>query len=152
MITLSNILGIADFWGWLQILGTIIGIFYIYRYKNQIAKKYIKNIEKEVYKTVGIPATILFDSIHSSDYVKTSKKYTKSNKEIKHKRNVSELSKKIVASRQKWRCKKCKELLDFTYEIDHIVPLYKGGGNELNNLRALCRNCHGRVTLLDKVA
>ncbi len=146
MITLSNILGIADFWGWLQILGTIIGIFYVYRYKNQIAKKYIKNIEKDVYKTVGIPATILFDSIKDS---KLSKK-TKSKNNYKHKRSVSELSKKIVASRQKWRCKKCKELLDFTYEIDHIVPLYKGGGNELNNLRALCRNCHGRITLLDR--
>ena len=144
MITLSSILGIADFWGWLQILGTIIGIIYVYRYKNHIAQKYIKNIEKDVYKSVGIPATILFDSI------KNTNKKTKSSNSYKHKRNVSELSKKIVASRQKWRCKKCKELLDFTYEIDHVVPLYKGGSNELNNLRALCRNCHGRITLLDR--
>ncbi len=138
MISLSSILGLADFWGWLQIIGSFLGILYIYRYRKSIAEKYIKSIEKDVYKTVGIPASVLFST-------KEKKKGSKT------KRNVSELSKKIVASRQKWRCKKCKELLDFTYEIDHIVPLYKGGSNELDNLRALCRNCHGSLTLLDRV-
>lgn len=136
MVSFSSLLGIADFWGWLQILGTILSVFYIYRYKNSLAKKYIQSIEKDVYKTVGIPANVLFN---------LDKKVKK-----KHKRNVSELSKKIVASRQKWRCKKCKELLDFTYEIDHIIPLYKGGSNELGNLRALCRGCHGRKSLMER--
>ena len=42
-------------------------------------------------------------------------------------------------------------LLDATYEIDHIIPLYKGGNNEISNLEALCRNCHGNKTLLDKI-
>ena len=139
MITLYTILGIADFWGWLQIIGSIISVIYIYRYKNHIAQKYIKSIENDVYKTIGVPANLLFDSVHKSKVNKN-----------KQKRNVSELSKKIVASRQKWRCKKCKQLLDFTYEIDHIVPLYKGGGNELDNLRALCRNCHGRKSLIER--
>lgn len=66
-------------------------------------------------------------------------------------RNVSPLSKKIVASNQKWLCGNCSKILDFTYEIDHKVPLFKGGTNEYNNLIALCRECHGRKTILERV-
>ena len=29
-------------------------------------------------------------------------------------------------------------------EIDHIVPYRDGGSNELDNLRTLCRPCHGK--------
>ena len=66
-----------------------------------------------------------------------------------NKRNVSALEKKIVASNQKWKCSKCTQLLDATYEVDHIVPLCKGGDNRIENLQALCRNCHGKKTIYD---
>ena len=68
-----------------------------------------------------------------------------------HKRNVSESKKKFIASNQRWRCSHCNNLLDNTYEVDHIVALYKGGTNELNNLEALCRNCHGKKTFREKM-
>jgi 5-methylcytosine-specific restriction endonuclease McrA len=67
------------------------------------------------------------------------------------KRNLSESIKKKVAADQKWNCKKCQSILDATYEIDHIMPLYKGGSNDIINLQALCRNCHGNKTLEDKI-
>lgn len=63
------------------------------------------------------------------------------------KRSVSESKKKFVASRQKWKCNGCQSLLDATYEIDHVVDLQYGGGNEVQNLVALCRNCHGGKTM-----
>lgn len=69
----------------------------------------------------------------------------------RHKRNVSESKKKFIASNQKWRCSHCNNLLDNTYEVDHIIALYKGGTNELNNLEALCRNCHGKKTFKEKM-
>ena len=69
----------------------------------------------------------------------------------RHKRNVSESKKKFIASNQKWKCAHCHQLLDNTYEVDHIVALYKGGSNELNNLEALCRNCHGKKTFMEKM-
>lgn len=69
----------------------------------------------------------------------------------KHKRNVSESKKKYIASQQRWQCGHCNNLLDNTYEVDHIIPLYKGGTNELHNLTALCRNCHGVKTFKDKM-
>jgi 5-methylcytosine-specific restriction endonuclease McrA len=66
-----------------------------------------------------------------------------------HKRNVSSLTKKMVASNQQWKCGSCSQTLDYTYEIDHHIPLFKGGSNEVSNLIALCRNCHGKKTLLE---
>lgn len=67
------------------------------------------------------------------------------------KRNVSESKKKYVAANQSWKCGDCKQTLDATYEVDHIIPLYKGGTNETNNLMAMCRNCHGNKTLKDRL-
>ena len=62
------------------------------------------------------------------------------------KRSVSETKKKYVASSQEWKCGHCKSQLDHTFEIDHKVRLEYGGGNDVQNLIALCRNCHGKKT------
>ena len=72
-------------------------------------------------------------------------------KSNRHKRNVSESKKKYIASNQKWHCTHCNQILDNTFEVDHIIPLYKGGTNDLNNLEALCRNCHGVKTFKDNL-
>ena len=71
------------------------------------------------------------------------------NKKIK--RNITSTTKKVVASNQQWYCNMCKNMLDASYEVDHIIPLYKGGNNELYNLQALCRNCHGMKTINDNL-
>lgn len=62
------------------------------------------------------------------------------------KRSVSETKKKFIASRQGWKCSGCGEILNHTYEIDHIISLENGGNNEISNLTALCRSCHGLKT------
>jgi hypothetical protein len=62
------------------------------------------------------------------------------------KRSVSETKKKYVASQQDWKCGSCKSQLDHTFEIDHKIRLEYGGGNDVQNLIALCRNCHGKKT------
>lgn len=64
----------------------------------------------------------------------------------KTKRSVSETKKKYVAANQEWKCGNCNNQLDHTYEIDHKVRLEYGGGNDVDNLVALCRNCHGKKT------
>lgn len=66
-------------------------------------------------------------------------------------RNVSNVTKKIVASNQGWHCGHCHTQLDFTYEVDHITPLFRGGSNEMRNLIALCRNCHGKKTIMERI-
>jgi hypothetical protein len=67
------------------------------------------------------------------------------------KRSVSETKKKYVASSQSWTCNHCKQQLDATYEIDHIIELQNGGTNDITNLVALCRNCHGKKTMMNRL-
>ncbi len=56
---------------------------------------------------------------------------------------ISPYTKKLVAASQHWKCRICGRELDASYEIDHIVPLHKNGGNEISNLEAICRSpCH----------
>ena len=73
-----------------------------------------------------------------------TKEYTK-----KQKRNVNGFLSKRVASGQDWKCQICNQKLDETYEIDHIIPLFKGGSNDRENLQALCPNCHKKKTIDD---
>jgi hypothetical protein len=67
------------------------------------------------------------------------------------KRSVSETKKKYVASQQDWKCGHCESQLDHTFEIDHRVRLEYGGGNDVQNLVALCRNCHGKKTAFENL-
>ena len=67
------------------------------------------------------------------------------------KRCVSETKKKYVAAQQDWKCGDCDNKLDHTYEIDHKIRLEYGGGNDVQNLVALCRNCHGRKTAAENM-
>jgi len=67
------------------------------------------------------------------------------------KRSVSETKKKYVASMQNWKCGKCNNQLNAWFEVDHKVRLEHGGGNEVENLVALCRDCHGRKTAMENM-
>jgi len=62
------------------------------------------------------------------------------------KRSVSETKKKYVASMQNWKCGECQNQLNAWFEVDHKTRLEYGGGNNVENLVALCRECHGRKT------
>ena len=63
---------------------------------------------------------------------------------------ISPLVKKRVAANQKWRCASCKRLLDETYELDHLEPLFEGGSNDETNLQALCKRCHAMKSSLEQ--
>ena len=67
------------------------------------------------------------------------------------KRSVSETKKKYVASIQDWKCKDCKQQLNAWFELDHLKRLEYGGGNNVENLVALCRDCHGRKTAMENM-
>lgn len=67
------------------------------------------------------------------------------------KRSVSETKKKFVASRQEWRCNDCGKQLPAWFEVDHVVRLENGGSNHVDNLVALCRDCHGKKTAMESM-
>jgi hypothetical protein len=67
------------------------------------------------------------------------------------KRSVSETKKKYVASMQDWKCGQCHKKLSHTFEVDHKIRLEHGGGNDVTNLVALCRECHGEKTAMENM-
>uniref|UniRef100_A0A6C0LGR2 HNH nuclease domain-containing protein n=1 Tax=viral metagenome TaxID=1070528 RepID=A0A6C0LGR2_9ZZZZ len=67
------------------------------------------------------------------------------------KRSVSETKKKYVASMQDWKCKHCKKTLTAWFEVDHVKRLEHGGNNDVTNLVALCRECHGEKTAFENM-
>jgi hypothetical protein len=67
------------------------------------------------------------------------------------KRSVSETKKKFVASRQQWNCNDCNSQLNAWFEVDHVVRLEHGGSNHIDNLVALCRECHGKKTTIENL-
>jgi len=67
------------------------------------------------------------------------------------KRSVSETKKKFVAARQNWKCGDCNNQLSAWFEVDHKVRLEYGGSNHIDNLVALCRECHGKKTAMENL-
>lgn len=66
-------------------------------------------------------------------------------------RSVSGTKKKYVAAQQGWKCKDCQTQLDAWFEVDHKQRLADGGSNHIDNLVALCRNCHGKKTTFENL-
>jgi hypothetical protein len=67
------------------------------------------------------------------------------------KRSVGETKKKYIAAQQNWKCGKCGCMLPAWFEVDHKLRLEYGGSNHISNLEALCRNCHGKKTALERL-
>lgn len=57
---------------------------------------------------------------------------------------------RLVGARQSWRCAMCEQMLPGSFQLDHRVPLWKDGTNELSNAQALCSTCHSNKTLLEE--
>lgn len=67
------------------------------------------------------------------------------------KRSVSETKKKYVAAQQGWKCGHCNKQLPAWFEVDHKIRLEHGGSNHIDNLVALCRDCHGEKTAMENL-
>ena len=85
----------------------------------------------------------------TEETVPSKRMMTSGSNNIKNTRSVSGMKKKYIASIQNWKCGQCQKQLDYTYEVDHKIRLEHGGGNDVQNLIALCRECHGKKTVLE---
>ena len=66
------------------------------------------------------------------------------------KRDVSTRRKDDVFWRDSAICRLCNdELQELRWHCDHIVPLWNGGDNSMENLQSLCANCHCEKTILE---
>jgi 5-methylcytosine-specific restriction endonuclease McrA len=57
-------------------------------------------------------------------------------------KKFSSFEKNKIAFEQDWKCKCCGDLLHYTFEIDHILPISCNGSNDRINLQALNPKCH----------
>lgn len=124
----------------------------VYNYLPDNIQSHLNKFQKNKKKNTNIRGpSIYFENTNS--YNNNNNNNNSNGMRIRRveKRKVSEQTKKYVAAKQLWKCLMCKKLLDASYEVDHRIPLYKGGTNKVDNLQALCRNCHGLKTVEDRV-
>ena len=63
----------------------------------------------------------------------------------RHSASVEDMAELI--EKQGNKCKICGDSLSPKHrEVDHIIPLGEGGGNEVHNLQILCKECHATKT------
>lgn len=84
-----------------------------------------------------------------NDYIFDDVEYKKQ----KYKRKKLSQSVRIkIAASQSWKCKHCHMLFnEGGWDINHIIRVSLGGSNDISNLEALCKNCHGIVTLNERI-
>ena len=57
-----------------------------------------------------------------------------------------------VVAKQDNKCNMCHAKMSKYFNIDHIVALQYGGTNEIDNLQALCCECHMKKSVLENKA
>ncbi len=65
-------------------------------------------------------------------------------------RRVTNHMSREVAARQHFRCAACNEMLTSDWEIDHVIPLHRGGLHDTSNFQALHRRCHQTKNSLEQ--
>jgi 5-methylcytosine-specific restriction endonuclease McrA len=98
---------------------------------------------RDAYNYPVIPMPNQNHTVSENRMLQSGKKATK--------RSVSETKKKYVASNQDWKCGDCGCKLPAWFEVDHKVRLEYGGSNHVDNLVALCRDCHGKKTAIENL-
>ena len=65
--------------------------------------------------------------------------------------SFSEYEKQSIASANNYQCNICNiNLVEREFDIDHKIPISKGGKNYIENLQSLCKNCHKTKTANEK--
>jgi hypothetical protein len=157
-----------------QMGGVVLGAFvlYILLKKNPAnaqnilvtSNEYLKYLPVDKNATSMLSPILDFTSKHSfqnggggHEVVQVPNRQTRYAERMMHsgkkgtKRSVSETKKKFVASRQNWKCGECNDQLNAWFEVDHKIRLEYGGSNHVDNLVALCRECHGKKTTIENL-
>ena len=122
---------VQSLYGWVRLLGGVAAIGFLYWHFSAKPENITDSLElAKLMMTTGTSSPRVYGT---------------------EKRNVTNLMKKKVAADQAWVCAHCKQTLDESYEVDHKLALYRGGTNDIDNLVALCRNCHGKKTMKERL-
>lgn len=97
--------------------------------------------------------SVYYDAV-KIDYFKIVMKRTKpASKHISRRKSIPGKIRLNVMERDNYKCQMCGRTVDdgVKLHIDHIIPVSKGGSNNMNNLQVLCHECnlakHDRMDL-----
>ncbi len=127
---------LAQWTGYVRIAGGVAILGYLYWQA--------RKAPEEFQDTLGLAKQMLTSAAATGGYMAGAGT-------TREKRNVSAYTKKKVAASQGWKCAICGEMLDETYEVDHTIPLFKGGSNDVSNLRALCVADHKKKSMEERL-
>jgi len=107
-------------------------------------KKRVSSVSDTIFgipkmKTTKNPLNVGFPSLYPSQTRKDSR------------RSFSPTQKKAILSQQDHKCASCHEKLDIAIHFHHAKPWSSGGRTIVQNGRALCANCHEKVTHKDRL-
>ena len=113
-----------------------------YSQANYIRKAY--NVEQEVNKCVLSYAQLItkFNDLAEIDFECTMRQYNSKNQ----RKLMTKQLRKMVMERDNYTCQCCGKYMpdEVGLQIDHIIPINKGGKTILSNLQVLCSKCNGR--------
>ncbi len=95
------------------------------------SKKALEKVQKATKKLKGYQIINLENNKKVEESIKTKR------------RQFSVTEKNRIYNKGKGRCAICGKFVPYdAFTVDHIIPLAKGGTNELNNLQCTCKTCN----------
>jgi len=94
----------------------------------------------------GFGVSTVFDFVKKVFGKKKEKTTTKEGKRTA----IPEAVKFEILTKQNHKCAMCGRFLRI-YEFDHVVPVALGGTSDVNNVQALCPECHSFKTKFDRL-
>jgi hypothetical protein len=109
----------------------------IYDYAN----KYSQDVNQLLYVAISRAKKRLIFVNNISNFKDNSNRYS-----------FTQMERNAIASTQNYKCNICEiELNDQReFDVDHITPIANGGKNTIDNLQAICKNCHKEKTKNEK--
>ena len=100
-----------------------------------------KSVKDRIHRAISL-ARKLAKGIDRADRTYRKLVHLKTEVRPASRNHLSASKRKRILLRGKGRCVKCGSRENL--EIDHVVPLARGGSNRLENLQLLCRDCNRR--------
>ena len=100
-----------------------------------------KSVKDRIHRAISL-ARKLAKGIDRADRTYRKLVHLKTEVRPANRNHLSASKRKRILLRGKGRCVKCGSRENL--EIDHVVPLARGGSNRLENLQLLCRDCNRR--------
>ena len=76
---------------------------------------------------------------------------TQLKRQLKGIKRVTPSLRQMIANNQERKCGQCSNDLQTYFQVDHIIGKQFGGDNSLENLMALCGECHNQKSALENI-